>query len=120
MDIGIVISVVVSLAVLVWMIEFPSKQINGLRKDRSESINVLHDALKAKEISQEDYDSYTKELFSRYDNFDKYIRKLNWINRFLPILLAIEVLHITLQFSPWYWQFEQLRPGLNNYFLVII
>jgi|GEM_PF-3373873 len=120
MDIGIVIPVVISLAVIVWTIESPSKQMNGLKKYRSESMNVLHDALNAKEICQQDYGSYTKELFRRYDHFDKAIRRLTWIKRFLPVLLAIEVLHITLHFYQWYWQFEQLLPGLNNCFLIII
>ncbi len=120
MDVGIVISIVISLAVLVWMIEFPSKQINDLKKSCSESMNVLYDALKIGEINREKYDFYTNKLLERSINIDKDIKRVNWIKRFLPILLAIEVLHITLQFFPWYWRFEQSCSGLNNWFLIFI
>ncbi len=50
----------------------------------------------------------------------RYIKWATLFKRVLPILLIVEILHITLKDIQWSYWYEWILPGLNNIFVISI
>jgi len=120
MDINIGV-LIVTLAVLVIQTELSYRRIiDDFKKMSSEAMEVLFEAERKNKISDQEYENKADEIERQL----KFILKKEWIfnsiKLSLPILITLEVGHITLQEFQWYEQIQRIPSGLNKYFLLFI
>lgn len=117
------ISIIVALAVFLLEMKFSTNRKIDFTNLVNRSLSDLARAENDRKIDRKKHkeaaikiNKYFKEFQEGYNR----LKWIEWIKQVLPILLMIEILHITLQefgFSLWY---EWLSLGLNKYYVIFI
>jgi cell division protein FtsL len=113
------IYLVIALAVLAVTIEFNLEHLNRHIGNWQKLTRKLQSALDKKEVEQKEIDELRKQR-EYVESLHKRMKIVTGIRQLLPILLTIEVGHITLQSFQWSRFYEWRLPGLNKVFLIVI
>ncbi|MBU4222689.1 MAG: hypothetical protein KKD46_02440 [Euryarchaeota archaeon] len=117
------ISVIVVLVVLILEMEFSTKRKIDFTILYNKSLSDLARADRDGKIDRKKHEEAAVKINKCFKEFQKGYNRLNWvewIKQILPILLMVEILHISLHefgFSLWY---ECIWPGLNKYYIIFI
>ncbi len=71
-------------------------------------------------INEEQHMMAANEINEQFRVAKRYIKWATLFKRVLPILLIVEILHITLKDIQWSYWYEWILPGLNNIFVISI
>ncbi len=111
-----IVNIIVALAVLIVQLEVSYKRIIDFENTYHRALSNLVKAQRAGTINEEQHREAANEINEQFRVANRYIKWAVLFKRFLPILLIIEILHITLK----EYFYEWTVPGLNKLFLIVI
>ena len=129
-----IINFVIAVAVLVLSVDLNFERLNkricNWESSYHQSLSALAISYNNDKITKDKEKKESNEINKQKDHVDSLRKRkkvLIYIRQLLPILLTIEVGHITLQVFQWSWLYEWILPiiglnivGLNKGFLIVI
>ncbi|MDD1745344.1 MAG: hypothetical protein LUQ20_05995 [Candidatus Methanoperedens sp.] len=115
-----IVNIIVSLAVLIVPLEVSYRRIIDFENTYNRTLSNIAIAQRGGRINEEQHMMAAKEINEQFRVANRYIKWAALFKRFLPILLLVEILHITLKDIQWSYWYEWILPGLNNIFLTSI